>query len=149
MIVKEELWKKVALPAMYVVTTNSFVKINDELVMGRGAARQAVDNIPGIALECGKIIRERKGDDYSFLVIRPATHNEAGFGIFQVKRFWGEDAKLPLIKNSALKLWSWAMLNQDVNIRMNYPGIGNGKLSREDVEPLIKRLAEIVTICYK
>ena len=147
MIVKQDLWNLVDLPAIYVVTTNSYIKNNGSLVMGRGAASQAVNKIPGIAFDCGKAIAN-VGDPYSFLVIHHPTQIKAGFGIFQVKRFWGSDAELSLIEQSANRLSEFARKYPNLTIRMNYPGIGNGGLSREDVEPLIKELAKVVTICY-
>jgi len=145
-IVKENLWNEVDHPSLYVVTTNAFIKKNGDLVMGAGAAQQAVNGLPTIARECAKVITH--GETYGFRIVRRPTDTHRGFGIFQVKRFWMEDADTKLIEISAGSLIAYAINHSGVSIRMNYPGIGNGKLSKEEVAPLIDELANYVTICY-
>ncbi|KKK79008.1 hypothetical protein LCGC14_2837860, partial [marine sediment metagenome] len=60
-ITRGELWKPVEHPAIYVVTTNASVNKRGELVMGRGAALQATQRIPGIAVEAAEIVDYRLG----------------------------------------------------------------------------------------
>ena len=146
-ISRQELWMNVPKPVMYVVTTNAFVKTNGELVMGRGAAYQATKRIPFIAKRCAESIDH--GMVYGFQVVYPAGVHQPGFGIFQVKRYWMDDASLMLIKKSAGMLERYARMSPGLKIRLNFPGIGNGKLSRSDVEPLLTDLAKVVTICYR
>ncbi len=145
-IVKENLWNEVDHPSLYIVTTNAFIKKNGDLVMGAGAAKQAVDGLPTIAQECAKVIEH--GETYGFRVVRHPTSSRRGFGIFQVKKFWMDNADTKLIEISAGSLITYSINHSKVNIRMNYPGIGNGKLSKDDVAPLIQELATYVTICY-
>ena len=147
MIVREELWIKTPGLTTYVVTTNASVKTNGELVMGRGAAAQAVARLPRIAKQCGDHIDH--GMTYGFLMIHAPSYSHPGFGIFQVKKYWMDDADLGLIAIATSDLLQYAKANPLVNIRMNYPGIGNGKLSRANVEPLLTDLADYVTICYR
>lgn len=147
-IVREELWKHPGHPGMIIVTTNAIVKANGALVMGRGAARQARDRIPEIDLECGTAARQA-AHRYGFHVVRPPTGGKVGFGIFQVKYHYKELANLELIELAVKKLTNYANEFPDVAIRMNYPGIGHGGLTRQEVEPLLLSLPDNITICWR
>ena len=151
-IVQEDLWTLVDLPALYVVTTNSTIKTNGALIMGRGAALELKTRVLGIDLECGDVIRDFARDhrhkNYGFQVVREPTEDKAGIGIFQVKHHYKDKATLGLIRNSVQALAQWALAHPEVNVRLNYPGIGHGRLKREDVEPLLEALPENVTVCY-
>ena len=98
-IVREELWLHPGHPGMLVVTTNSTISKAGGLVMGRGAAKKAVERIQGIEKKCAKKVRTA-ADPYGFLPVRLPRPEEkiAGFEIFQVKRHWKEQADLTLIK---------------------------------------------------
>jgi hypothetical protein len=140
---------------MIVVTTNGEINRSMQLVMGRGAALEATQRIPNIAkLSAGKIViagcTPMKPAIYGFLeVLDPYREGKSGFGLFQVKRRWSDKADLDLIAQSAEALKEYCERNPKVAIRMNYPGIGNGKLRRQDVEPLLVSLPDQVTICIK
>lgn len=71
------------------------------------------------------------------------------FGIFQVKHDWWEDAKPELIQRSALKLARIARNHPKTTFRMNFPGIGNGRLTEEQVIPLLRDLPDNVIVCRK
>jgi hypothetical protein len=152
-IVRENLWILPPAPGMIVVTTNGAVNKDGELVMGRGAALEAKQRIPGIAKEAGALLWGIGCENpaiYHWLVMRaPYRPGKVGFGLFQVKRVWSDDASLDMIRKSAQALAEYAKANPTLNIRMNYPGIGNGRLKRNDVEPLLCVLPDNVTICMK
>ncbi|MCP4539460.1 MAG: hypothetical protein GY832_20170 [Chloroflexi bacterium] len=152
-IVPHDLWESPGLPGMWVVTTNSYIKHNGALVMGRGAARQAMDKLPNIEYLSGAAVERISGRDfakaYGFLVVVPPTDTAVGFGVFQVKWHWKDPANLGLIQMSVSALAEYADINPDVSIRMNYPGIGNGRLKRSEVGPLLTPLPENVTICWR
>jgi hypothetical protein len=158
-IVQENLWKLVDLPALYVVTTNSTIKgANGALVMGRGAALELKERVLGIDLECGDVIRdfahEHRHKNYGFQVVRAPSWKEGepwkvGIGIFQVKHHFKDKADPGLIATSVMGLTEYARKYPQVNVRLNFPGIGAGRLKREDVEPLLEALPNNVTICYK
>ena len=66
-------------------------------------------------------------------------------GWFMVKDHWATPAKVAIIKESV------EALVVDVapyfkRIDLNFPGIGNGKLKREDVLPIIERLPDNVHV---
>lgn len=147
-IVREELWKHPGFPGMIVVTTNATIKKNNALVMGRGAALQARDRIVCIDQECGLAIHQASAF-YGFLVVRQPTEDRVGFGIFQVKDHFRDQADLELIEAAVLALSEYAVSHPDVAIRMNYPGIGCGGLLPAKVAPLLARLPDQVTICHR
>jgi len=158
-----DLWKPAPHPAIYTVTTNASINSNGELVMGRGAAYQATQRIPGIAKEAAEVVSAFRGyftmtpeskreiSPYGFLVVRYPRPDEGkyGFGIFQVKETWDQPAQLPLIQLSMNTLRQYAHWNKGVTIRLNFPGIGNGKLSRSEVQPILRDLPENIHIFYK
>ncbi len=147
-IMKQNLWQKVPLPVMYIVTTNSTIKRDGRLVMGRGAALEARNKIKDIDLECGAAINGR--GLYGFIEVKSPTRvGKAGFGIFQVKRIFNADAELDIIKYSTDMLEVYAERNAEIQIRMNFPGIGAGRLKYNDVLPLLQSLPDNVTICVK
>lgn len=147
---KENLWKMKAGPTMYVVTTNSTVTSSGLLVMGRGAAKQAQTRVRNVRRLAGTAVREAPNPkQYGFLeILSPKRHNKAGFGIFQVKEHFKDKASIKLIAHAVKCLRIYALQNPEVAIRMNFPGIGYGRLSREEVEPLLQGLPPNVTICY-
>jgi hypothetical protein len=160
-IVAQNLFQTKDLPVMIVVTTNSFIKHNGALVMGRGAAKEARDMVKGIDLECGRAITKRKEHDtfamyqdmYGFVEIRPWTRpGKGGFGIFQVKHNFKDKAQIDLINYSCQTLAQWIRANEfKCPVRMNFPGIGNGQLSRDKVEPILQaHFKDLpVTVCVR
>jgi len=125
--------------------------------MGRGAAKQATERLKGIEYEAADAIKRfgwvrglPSPIQYGFLVVRPPRPESErfGFGIFQVKNHWEEDADLDIISTSVESLHWWAICNPDVTIRINYPGIGNGRLSQVEVADRIKNLPDNVYIFH-
>lgn len=89
------------------------------------------------------------GIGYYFQVVRKPTDEKVGFGIFQVKVHFRQQADPELIRRSVSSLDVYACRHRDTQIRMNYPGIGYGHLPRAKVEPLLAYLPDNVTICYR
>jgi hypothetical protein len=154
-IITEELFKPLPFPVMYVVTTNAYIKATGELVMGRGAALTLKTKLPTIPKECGVRISALGPYPvpYGFLAIRsPFRDGKAGIGIFQVKNNYSDPAEVNIIVKSCMVLKEWLTANPTVQVRMNYPGIGNGKLTRDKVEKvLLSFLADHdnLTICLR
>lgn len=148
-IVYENLWKDPRVNdgrGLIAVTTNNIIKHDGALVMGGGAAKQAGDHIPGIQYEAGRMIGSL---DYGFMVVREPTDATVGFGVFQTKRDCREPSVLSLIERSVDDLWAFALFNPTIEIRLNFPGIGLGGLTADDVTPLLERLPDNVTICRR
>jgi hypothetical protein len=154
-LVKENLWKCPPHPGCIVVTTNAFIKRNGALVMGRGAALEATQRIPGIAFECGRAISLSKRENmhngyhrYLFSMVRFPQEGKIGFGLFQVKYHFKEQASLELIEDAVYHL-NFRLGREPMNVRMNFPGIGYGGLKREDVLPIIQKLDDLVVVCER
>jgi len=148
-VVYEDLW---ARPANYIVTTNGVLRANGSLVMGTGAALEAVIREPGLDLAAGRAIRERcqmqdRRGNYIYGFLPLSQPGVDLFGIFQVKFHWRERGDLGLIARSAAGLAEVAGSMPGADFRLNFPGIGKGGLRREDVEPLLQGLPDNVYIC--
>lgn len=107
-----------------VVTTNGTVKTNGECVMGRGIARQARDEIPGLARYLGDLIQEHGNRPFNL-----------GNGIWSlpVKHNWWETADLKLIKASLEEMDEMVDKFNPNLVRFPKPGCGNGGLSWDRV----------------
>jgi hypothetical protein len=141
-IVTEDLWKPCDC---WVVTTNSILKRNGALVMGRGAAYEAIEKFPGIDMECGKAIKANDADRkvYGFRLIN------AHFGIFQTKVNWWDNAEIKVIEYSIKMLAKEARAYPKLRYRLNFPGIGCGGLLNKDVVGFLEILPDNVTVCMR
>lgn len=132
-----------AAPGVHVVTTNSYINAAGELVMGRGAAKEATLIHPGVQHIAGRLILYRcgRGGVYGFI----PPEETMPIGLFQVKRHFKSKAELSIISASAAMLCEWAA-GIKRSIHLNYPGIGNGGLDIEVVEPLLEELPDNVYV---
>jgi len=134
------MWSIFKETNFFIFTGNSYLKTNGALVMGRGLALEVRTRIPGIDLKLGKLIHEHIDPDtkkYGFLT-NHILEAKKMIGIFQVKTHYQFDASLDLIKYSAEMLLAFALLLPDKRFDMNFPGIGYGRLKRQDVLKVIK-----------
>jgi hypothetical protein len=124
-----------------IVTTNSFLTSEVKLVMGRGAAWILKMKVPGIDRVFGKMISETCGHlgRYGLLF-----HQR--YGALQVKYRFDEKARVDLIEFSLEKLAEKADEFPKSRFNINYPGIGNGGLSKEEVGPLLNFLPDNVYV---
>lgn len=107
--------------------------------MGRGNALQAREKIPTIGKELGMAIRAN-GNVVQLL--------DGGRVVaFPVKKMWMLKADIALIANSAQQLKAMADMQPGVTFYLPRPGIGNGKLSWDDVRPVLEELPENVVVC--
>ena len=137
-IVKQNLWEVDC--DLRFVTTNSFIKKNGELVMGRGAALEAKQRYPNLPFIAGKYITHL--DIYGVMVL-PGS----GVHLFQVKYHWNECAMPGLIEHSFVKLHMFLEVYKGT-VALNFPGIGNGQLARADVLPIVERYShDRITVC--
>lgn len=135
-----DMWSCITEPnSLFLITTNSFLKKDGTLVMGKGIAKEARDRDPSIAVTLGNLILRKCGHLGKYgVIIGPMKK----FGIFQVKYNFLEDANLDLIEFSATKLMSILNLPDytGYTANLNYPGIGNGRLSRKEVTEVINKI---------
>lgn len=140
---KGDMWSSLKDADYFLVTTNSFVKNNGDLVMGAGIAKQMRDKVPGIAARFGTAIKAA-GPRYGVILLPKQGSLVAG--AFQVKNFWGDPAELGLIRFSTEKLTVLANAEPNKRFDLNFPGIGNGKLDYVDVFPIVNTLPDNVHI---
>lgn len=139
------MWDVFGKTDLFLVTTNPIVNKQGLAVMGRGIAKQAADRFPTIRADFAKVIMSpvRVWDCDAI-----GEYDGQRVGYFMVKAHWAEPAKLDVIQQSVDDLLQWieesdAPLNR---IDLNFPGIGNGKLKREDVLPLLQVLPDNVHV---
>ena len=123
------------------VTTNSFIKKDGTLVMGRGFAKQIKEQFDGIDRIFGNLISNSCGhlSEYGLLF-----HGK--IGIFQVKYNYMDKADLNLVRNSTNKLYEIASKHSNFLFALNCPAIGNGKLDLSSIDPIINILPNNVHV---
>ncbi len=147
-LAKGNMWTAYREADLFCITTNSFVKKDGSAVMGAGIAKQAKERLPGIDLAIGQRILQEcgqtRGGVYGLLV---SDHwPKARLAAFQVKTNWNDKASLALIRRSTEALIAWCDIHPKAKVQLNFPGIGNGKLKRDDVLPIIEALPDNVTV---
>lgn len=139
-----------------IVTTNATIKKNGALVMGRGAARQMRDTYYDCDKDFGKKIEYIKcswntsNKKYGLIIYNHFDYDDERtfrtLGIFQVKYHYKDMADLNLIEFSTKKLEEYVVYNPHLIFNLNYPGIGNGGRTIEEIEPIIKILPDNIHI---
>lgn len=114
--------------------------------MGRGIARQARNRFPGLDTALGQQILSVCGSQGEYGLLVSPRWPKARLGAFQVKRHYSQPASLELIQHSTAALCTWCFEHPGASIQMNFPGIGNGSLRREDVLPIVAQLPDQITI---
>jgi hypothetical protein len=138
---KGDMWQRLGQVDLFCITTNSTIKQNGSLVMGRGIASQAKKRLPQLPGLAAKLIRVSESD-YGFVVVG-GLHPV--IGLFQVKRHFSNKADLGLIKLATIRLFQYIVL-YNLTVCLNFPGIGNGRLSRDEVLPIVGLLPDNVEI---
>jgi hypothetical protein len=127
-------------------TANSVISGNG-LVMGKGAALDFKRAFPHLPFALAGLMRERGIDsagDFGLLVVND-LEGQPTLGAFQTKRHWKHPSQLEIIEASLERL-SQHLLETDQTVHLNFPGVGLGKLNRNQVLPLLEGLPERVTI---
>ena len=140
MLVREtfgNLWE--ILCDLRVISTNGDTNRQGAAVMGRGCAKEAAERISGIEFHFGKLLG-RHGNR----VMRLTSPARKGWALasFPVKHHWHEDADPELIRRSARQLVALADKFGYREVLIPRPGCGNGKLSWEDVKPIIEPILD-------
>jgi len=130
------------------VTTNSYINRNRQLVMGRGFASCMASKFPEIKEIAGERIGHlsRYGVINIPKIICSVNASRIDIALFQVKYHFKDNADLDLVKFSTMMLRIWAYIEKDKEFFLNYPGIGQGKLDKSLVEPIVSKLPDNVTI---
>jgi hypothetical protein len=128
----------------FIITTNAIVKRNGALVMGAGIAKRVRDNNPGVDVLAGQAVERLRppGSGRYGLILNV----KGQLGLFQVKRHYKDTADINLIRYSTMMLHSHAVSNPETTYALNFPGIGNGRLSIAEVSPCIDYLPNNVQV---
>lgn len=124
------------------ITTNAILNTKGHLIMGRGVAKQANIHNPNLKVIFGQQLKERKLENkvYGLLVA------ENKYIAFQTKIHYKHSSPIDVIKYSTDKLKRLAEKYPNHIFGLPYPGISNGQLTKEVVEPIISTLPDNVII---
>ncbi len=130
-------------PGIKIVTASSFLTSEKKLFMGRGLARDLRIKVPGIDKIFGGMILENCGHlgRYGLLIYER-------WGILQVRCSFNEKPDLGLISFGIKGLKEFAEETGYI-IHLEYPGIEDGELSKEEVGPILDNLPNNVHVWEK
>jgi len=128
---------------LFLITTNSYLRRDGCLVMGRGIALQTKEKFPEIPKTFGKVIKDSVGSlgQYGLIVLSDLT-----LGAFQVKKHFKDKASPELIKHSVRCLNHLLTQHPEMKVNLNFPGIGWGHLKKEEVSPILEDLPDQVNV---
>ncbi len=142
---KGDMWDVFGKTDLFLITTNPIERKDGGIVMGRGIAKQASIRFPSIPHDFSKALKDSGYSNVGYIGHYPKYEQVMGW--FMVKDHWKEPAKCSIIRESVRQLNEWVQEESIVGrIDLNFPGIGNGKLSREEVLPLLQELTGDVHI---
>lgn len=148
------MWTTYAAADLFLITTNATITVRGALVMGRGIARQAKERFPDLDIALGRQIQALCGNQGIYGLLISPRWPAAKLGAFQVKQHYSQPAStsaslstsLELTRRSTAALCAWCIEHSTARVALNFPGIGNGRLRREDVLPMVIQLPDQVTI---
>lgn len=144
-----DMWSVFGNTDLFMITTNPIRRLDGAVVMGRGIAKQAKDRFPQLPYDFGHKVEP--GSRVGLI----GEYEGQMVGFFMVKDHWRNAADPGIIRESALALASCMQYTDpvtgerrlsDKRVDMNFPGIGNGRLRREDVLPLLEHLPDNVHV---
>lgn len=140
------MWDVFGKTSWFLVTTNPIVRKDGACVMGRGIALQAAKQFPELPYDLGRMITLMNKDKQHLNAGLVGEYSGQWMGYFMVKEHWQHVAKPNVIRKSVRDLMDDMFLAKPERVDLNFPGIGNGKLKREDVLPLIEQLPDNVHV---
>lgn len=142
---KGNMWDVFHNTDIFMITTNPIIRQDGAVVMGRGIALEAKTRFPQLPYDFGNVLTNLHPEIDQSFVGRIGKYDGTDVYYFMVKNHWREPATLDTIASSCFFLkygFDW----QDKRIDLNFPGIGNGKLSRESVLYLLTDLPNNIHI---
>lgn len=139
-------WKQSYLNSLFLITANAVVR-DGALVMGKGIAGQVRGKHPGIETKFGQIVEERKGKDGFYGIIVSSEWPKKSLGLFQTKVDYRNPSTTDLISRSCKALQEWIdEFGREVEVHLNFPGVGAGGLQKETVWGIVSTLPSNVRI---
>jgi len=140
------MWKEYEESDFFCITTNSYIRKNGALAMGRGVALEAKNRFPKLPFIFGKRIKHMSEyyliDSFENKLLEEKTRIMA----FQVKTHYLDNAEHELIRKSTEELAKLAKTFSKKRFDLNFPGIGYGRLTEKEVLPIIETLPDNVNI---
>lgn len=127
------------------IPANGVITKDGRLVMGAGFAKTVKNSYPGVDSKLANALRRYPGKGGVILYGLVLPSSTKPFGVFQTKLDWRDNASLPIISFSTIKLMRLLRDREQV-IHLPFPGIGKGRLSRRAVLPIIELLPDCVTV---
>jgi hypothetical protein len=130
---------------VFMITTNPIIRKDGAVVMGRGIAAQAKERYPTLPYDFADQLKNLHPEVDQRNVGFIGKYEETSIYWFMVKNHWKEEASLNIIRESVFQLqygFDW----RDIRVDLNFPGIGNGRLNRQSVLPLLKELPDNIHI---
>lgn len=140
------MWDVFGKTDLFLVTTNPIRRKDGACVMGRGIALECAKRFPKFPYLLGDEIRLMEMDDRRVNAGIVGVFDKQVMGYFMVKEHWQREAKPGIIRKSVSDLLDEMTILQPGRVDLNFPGIGNGKLRREDVLPIIAHLPDNVHV---
>ena len=140
------MWNEWDNSDLFLVTTNSFIKKNKHLTMGRGMAKEIANFDDQVPLYFGRELLDGGYHMRVYGLFIPILWPIRKEGAFQTKIHWQDRAEIPIIKTATTMLNGWARHNNQARINLNFPGIGYGGLDKVDVLPILEKLPDNVHI---
>ena len=140
---KENIWNDFDSLDYICVTTNAMTKSDGNLVMGAGIAKQASIKESQLKIVWGNQLREKGLINKLYGLL---AYNK--YIAFQTKLDWKNPSTIEIINYSTNKLKLLAEKYPDKIFGLPYPGINNGKLTKEIVKPLLNDLPNNVVVYY-
>jgi hypothetical protein len=128
---------------VFMITTNPIIRKDGAVVMGRGIALEAKTRFPRLPYDFGEMLKM-----YPNNIGYIGEYDHTRIYWFMVKDHWANQASLDIIQNSVSTL-DHLFGYTDERVDLNFPGIGNGGLKREDVLPLLEKLPDNIHIWEK
>jgi hypothetical protein len=140
------MWDVFGYTGLFLITTNPIRRKDGAVVMGRGIAKEAATRYPQLPYDFGRVLGEEADQWVESYVDPIGEYDHQMIGYFMVKDHWRDNAKISIIEKSSYYLERIASFMPAKRYDLNFPGIGNGKLKREDVLPLLQRLPDNVHV---
>lgn len=140
------MWNAFHETDAFCITTNSYIRNDGELVMGRGIAKVAKQLFDDLPSALGDQVEQYCGH-LGVYGLMPSNRSEIDKIVaFQVKTHFKDKADLDLIRESSSCLQDVATEYPDKRFDLNFPGIGNGGRNESEVMPIIESLPENIHV---
>ena len=142
---KGNMWDVFHKTDIFMITTNPIIRNDGAVVMGRGIALEAKKRFPQLPYDFGKELKSLHPEIDQESVGQIGVYDGTPIWFFMVKHHWRDAASLRIIEQSVFYL-KYGFKISDKRIDLNFPGIGNGRLERNRVLPILEELPDNVHV---